>query len=68
MNRGGARSPDWRPTFVLWFVVSLLAGGVGALVSLRFGVPAYAGGLFAWVLAGLTGTFVLAAKIAGRKI
>lgn len=58
--------PEWRPTFLGWLVASFVAGGVGGAVSAFFGIPAYVGGLFAWMLTGLIGTFVLAARIAGR--
>jgi len=63
---GDPRVPQWRGTFVRWLVASFVAGGVGGAVSTYFGIPAYVGGLFAWMLTGLIGTFVLAAKVAGR--
>ncbi|MFY7952065.1 MAG: hypothetical protein ACOVT5_06115 [Armatimonadaceae bacterium] len=58
--------PPWRPLFFRWLVASFVAGGIGGGVSVAFGIPAYVGGLFAWMLTGMIGTFALAAKIAGR--
>jgi len=56
--------PKWRPTFLLWVAAMPLVALGFAAAARSFGIPAYAGGMFGFVLTGMIGTFALAARVA----
>lgn len=66
MSGPAPRTPRVLPLLVGWGVTALVAGGIGAGVSLYLGAPGYFGGLIGLVLFGMAGLFALAARIGGR--